>query len=134
MRPTRAATPGVIDYVDRWWTFRFAEAMLSKRANGLNLQKNLQDAHSENFEFEFRPNLLSGRDTAVRALAFTNYANMGDYHQAIDLFTEGKEASPEITAHPQQRGAQVRLCDQCRARLHRVFARVPSCGMERRPA
>jgi hypothetical protein len=27
---------------------------------------------------------------------------MGDYHQAIDLFIEGKTATPEIGAHPQQ--------------------------------
>jgi high affinity Mn2+ porin len=93
---------GVIDFVDRWWTFRFGEALLSKRANGLNLQKNLQNEHSENFEFEFRPSLLSGRATAVRLLAFTNYANMGDYHQAIDLFLAGKTPMPDITAHPNQ--------------------------------
>jgi hypothetical protein len=93
---------GVIDLVDRWWTFRFGEALLSKRANGLNLQKNLQDAHSENFELEFRPSLLSGRSTAVRLLAFTNYANMGEYHKAIDLFLEGKTSTPEIGAHPEQ--------------------------------
>jgi len=93
---------GVIDFVDRWWTFRFGEALLSKRANGMTLQKNLQNAHSENFELEFRPSLLAGRNTAVRLLAFTNYANMGDYHQAIGLFLRGKTPTPEITAHPQQ--------------------------------
>jgi hypothetical protein len=93
---------GVIDLVDRWWTFRFGEALLSKRANGMTLQKNLQDAHSENFELEFRPSLLSGRSTTVRLLAFTNYANMGDYHQAIDLFLEAKIPTPRITAHPRE--------------------------------
>src|SRR5258708_5677616 len=85
---------GVIDYEDRGWGFRFAEAMVSKRANGLNLQKNLQDAHSENYELEFRPRLIDQRTTALRLLAFTNFANMGDYHQAIDLFLEGKTKLP----------------------------------------
>jgi len=100
---TRGYTWGaVIDLVDRWWTFHFGEALLSKRANGLTLQKNLQNAHSENFEFEFRPSLLSGRNTTVSLLAFTNYANMGDYHRAIDLFLEGKTPTPQITAHPRQ--------------------------------
>src|ERR1700687_1631973 len=100
---TRGYTWGaVIDLVDGWWTFRFGEALLSKRANGLTLQKNLQNAHSENFEFEFRPSLLSGRNTTVSLLAFTNYANMGDYHRAIDLFLEGKTPTPQITAHPRQ--------------------------------
>jgi hypothetical protein len=93
---------GVIDLVDRWWTFRFGEALLSKRANGEILQKNLQDAHAENFELEFRPSLLRGRDTALHLLAFTNYANMGDYHQAISLFLAGKTPTPEIAAHAQQ--------------------------------
>ncbi len=93
---------GVLEFTDKWWTFRFGEALLSKRANGLILQKNLQRAHSENFEFEFRPQPLEHRNTAVRLLAFTNYANMGDYHQAIDLFLDGKTATPDIDSHPQQ--------------------------------
>lgn len=93
---------GVIDYEDRWWGFRFGEALVSRRANGLNLQKNLQDAHSENYQLEFRPRLIENRDSAIRLLAFTNFANMGDYHQAIDLFLQGKTPVPEITAHPRQ--------------------------------
>jgi len=93
---------GVIDYEDRWWGFRFAEALISKRPNGLNLQKNLQDAHSENYELEFRPSLIENRDTTVRLLAFTNFANMGDYHQAIDLFEQGRTPTPEIDDHHMQ--------------------------------
>jgi len=30
---------GVIDFADRWWTFRFGEALMSKRANGMTLQR-----------------------------------------------------------------------------------------------
>src|ERR1700693_2708514 len=98
---TRGYTYGaVLDYEDRAWGFRFAEALISKRPNGLTLQKNLQDAHSENYELEFRPRLLENRDTAVRLLAFTNFANMGDYHQALDLFEQGKTPTPEIDDHP----------------------------------
>jgi len=93
---------GVIDYEDRAWGVRFAEALISKRPNGLTLQKNLQDAHSENYEIEFRPSLIENRDTAVRLLAFTNFANMGDYHQAIDLFEQGKTPTPEIDDHRMQ--------------------------------
>jgi high affinity Mn2+ porin len=98
---TRGYTWGaVIDYEDRAWGFRFAEALISKRPNGLILQKNLQDAHSENYELEFRPELIERRDTTVRLLAFTNFANMGDYHEAIDLFEDGKTSTPEIDDHP----------------------------------
>ena len=100
---TRGYTYGVIlDLEDRLWGFRFGEAMLSKRANGLNIQKNLQDAHSENYELEFRPPLVENRRTAIRLLGFTNFANMGDYHQAIDLFLAAKTPTPEIDAHPRQ--------------------------------
>jgi hypothetical protein len=98
---TRGYTWGaVIDYEDRAWGFRFAEALISKRPNGLTLQKNLQGAHSENYELEFRPGLIENRYTAVRLLAFTNFANMGNYRQAIDLFEQGKTPTPEIDAHP----------------------------------
>ncbi|MGH7779501.1 MAG: carbohydrate porin [Candidatus Binataceae bacterium] len=100
---TRGYTYGLIlDFEDRWWGVRFGEAMLSRRANGLNVQKNLQDAHSENYELEFRPALIENRTSAIRLLAFTNFANMGDYHQAIDLFRAGKTPTPEITDHPRQ--------------------------------
>ena len=93
---------GVIDYEDRWWGLQFAEALISKRANGLNLQKNLQDAHSENYELELRPSLMEKRSTNIRLLAYTNFANMGDYHEAIDLFEAGKTPEPEITDHRMQ--------------------------------
>ncbi len=90
----------VIDYEDRLWGLRFGEALLSKRANGLNLQKNLQDAHSENFELEVRPVLIRARSTAIRLLSYTNYANMGNYREAVDLFEAGKTPTPDINAHP----------------------------------
>jgi high affinity Mn2+ porin len=93
---------GVIDFVDRWWTFRFGEVLLSKRPNGLILQKNLQDAHSENYELEFDPTLIASRDTSLHLLGFTNFANMGDYHQANALFLTGKTTTPEIDNHPPQ--------------------------------
>lgn len=99
----RGYTYGIIlDFEDRFWGFRFGEALLPKRANGLNLQKNLQDAHSENYELELRPPLLADQPTVIRLLAFTNFANMGDYHEAIGQFLRGKTTTPEIDAHPQQ--------------------------------
>ena len=99
----RGYTYGVIiDYEDRWWGFRFGEALLSKRANGLNVQKNLQNAHSENYELELRPELVKKHATTLRMLGYSNFANMGDYHQAIAMFLAGKTPTPEIDAHPQQ--------------------------------
>ena len=66
------------------------------------MQKNLQRAHSENFELELRPAIIEGKNTTLRLLAFTNYANMGRYHVAIDNFLEGKTPTPEIDNHPQR--------------------------------
>ncbi len=38
----------------------------------------------------------------MRLLAFTNFANMGDYHQAIDQFASGQTPTPEIDNHRMQ--------------------------------
>jgi hypothetical protein len=81
---TRGYTWGwLIDFVDRWWTFRLAEVLNSKRTNGTTLQKNLQDAYSENYELEFDPNLFAGRNSSLHILAFTNFANLGCYHSRV---------------------------------------------------
>jgi high affinity Mn2+ porin len=93
---------GLIDFVDGPWTFRFAEVLNSKKANGISEQKNLAKEHSENYELEFQPTLLSGRSTDLHLLGFTNFANMGDFHQAVALFREGKTPVPDVTAHPPQ--------------------------------
>jgi hypothetical protein len=93
---------GVLELTDDWWTFRFGEALLSKRPNGLILQKNLQNAHSENYELEIRREFLRDRLSVFHLLAFTNLANMGDYHSAITRFREGLTPTPEIDDHRQQ--------------------------------
>jgi high affinity Mn2+ porin len=93
---------GVIDFVDHWWTFRFAEVLNSKRPNGITLQKNLQDAHSENYELEFDPSPFAGRNTSLHLDAFTNFANMGSYHEANALFLDGKTSPPDVLDHPQR--------------------------------
>jgi hypothetical protein len=38
--------------------------------------------------------------TAVRLLAYTNYANIGIYNEAIAQFEEGLVPRPDITNHP----------------------------------
>ena len=76
----------VLQYYDHDFAARFAEALEPTTANGINLEWNLQNAHAENYELEYDPHLIPGRFGAIRLLAFTNYANMGDYHFAIDQF------------------------------------------------
>ena len=100
---TRGYTYGVIvAYDDRNWGFQFAEALMPKVANGIDLSWNLHQARAENYELALYPKLWKERNTAVRLLSFVNHANMGVYRDAVNNFLEGKTPVPEITAHPQQ--------------------------------
>ncbi|HSZ20646.1 MAG TPA: carbohydrate porin [Candidatus Acidoferrum sp.] len=92
----------MVEYDDRHWAVRFAEALMPKVANGINLDADLGRAHSENFEFELHHSFLPRRETVVRLLGYANHANMGVYSVAIDDFLAGRTPTPEITAHPQQ--------------------------------
>jgi hypothetical protein len=92
----------VIEYFDHAFAARFAEALEPTAANGINLEWNLQDAHAENYELEYDPRLIPHLFGAIRLLGFTNFANMGDYHFAIDQFqnqTTPKLAVPNIDNH-----------------------------------
>jgi high affinity Mn2+ porin len=98
---TRGYTVGVIaDYEDRNWGFRFGEALMPKVANGIDLVWRPWQVHAENFEFELRHGLLPKKTGAVRLLAYTNYANMGIYRDAIAQFEKHLVPVPEITNHP----------------------------------
>ena len=98
---TRGYTVGATaDYEDRNWGFRFAEALMPKVANGIDLVWRPWQAHAENFEYELRRGLIPKKAGVVRLLAYTNYANMGIYRLAIANFEAGLTPAPEITAHP----------------------------------
>jgi high affinity Mn2+ porin len=100
---TRGYTYGIeVEYQDRAWALRFAETLMPKVANGLDLQWNLRRARAENIELELRPTLLPERKTIVRLLSYVNHANMGVYRTAIDNFLAGRTPTPDITAHPLQ--------------------------------
>jgi high affinity Mn2+ porin len=101
---TRGYTYGaVLEYDDRAWAVRFAEAMMPTVANGIALDGDLSRARGENLEFEFRPSLIAQAPLQVRLLSYVNHANMGDYREAIDLFLAGKTPTPDIVA-TRQRG------------------------------
>ncbi len=56
---TRGYTVGATaDYEDRNWGFRFAEALMPKVANGIDLVWKPWQAHAENFEYELRHGLI----------------------------------------------------------------------------
>jgi len=98
---TRGYTVGLTaDYEDRNWGFRFAEALMPKVANGIDLVWKPWQVHAENFEYELRRGFIPGKPGVVRALAFTNYANMGIYRDAVAQFEQHLVAVPEISNHP----------------------------------
>ena len=98
---TRGYTVGVTaDYEDRNWGFRFAEGLMPKVANGIDLVWKPWQSHAENFEYEWRRGLIPGKPGVIRLLAFTNYANMGVYREAIAQFAAGLVPRPDITNHP----------------------------------
>jgi len=98
---TRGYTVGIVaDYEDRNWGFRFAEALMPKVANGIDLVWRPWQVHAENWEYELRRGVIPKKSGVVRLLAYTNYANMGIYRDAVAQFKEGLVPVPEITHHP----------------------------------
>ena len=98
---TRGYTVGVVaDYEDRNWGFRFAEALMPKVANGIDLVWRPWQVHAENWEYELRHGVIPKKAGVVRLLAYTNYSNMGIYREANAQFKEGLVLVPEIINHP----------------------------------
>jgi high affinity Mn2+ porin len=98
---TRGYTVGfVVDYEERNWGFRFAEGLMPKVANGIDLVWKPWQAHAENWEFELRRGLLPKKGGVIRLLAYNNHANMGIYRDAIAQFQKGLVMAPDITNHP----------------------------------
>ncbi len=102
---TRGYTVGVVaDYEDRNWGFRFAEALMPKIANGIDLVWRPWQVHAENWEYELRHGVIPKKSGVVRLLAYTNYANMGIYRDANALYIaqhqKGLVTVPDITDHP----------------------------------
>jgi high affinity Mn2+ porin len=97
---TRGYTVGLTaDFEDRNWGLRFAEALMPKVANGIDLVWKPWQAHAENFEYELRRGFIPKKSGVVRLLAYTNYANMGIYRDQIAL-AEQNHVTPDITNHP----------------------------------
>jgi hypothetical protein len=98
---TRGYTVGfTADYEDRNWGFRFGEGLMPKVANGIDLVWRPWQVHAENWEYELRYGILPKKAGVIRLLAYTNYANMGIYRDAVAQFTQGLVLVPDITHHP----------------------------------
>jgi high affinity Mn2+ porin len=97
---TRGYTVGLTaDFEDRNWGFRFAEALMPKVANGIDLVWKPWQVHSENFEYELRHGFIPKKSGVVRLLAYTNSANMGIYRDQVIKAAEA-DTTPDITNHP----------------------------------
>jgi len=97
---TRGYTVGaVLDFEDRTWGFRFAEGLMPKVANGIDLVWKPWQVHAENFEYEFRRGFIPKKSGVIRILAFTNSANMGVYRDQVINAAEA-DKTPDITDHP----------------------------------
>jgi high affinity Mn2+ porin len=100
---TRGYTVGVlVEYQDRNWGLRFAECLMPKVANGIELDWNLHRARGENLELELRHSLVRKRTGVVRLLAYANHANMGSYRETIEAFRSGPGGMPDIEASRRQ--------------------------------
>jgi hypothetical protein len=97
----------MVEYHDKFGVIRFAEALMPKVANGINLDADVSRARAENLELELHGHLPRLQPGIVRLLTFVNHANMGDYRVAINNYfashgTANPQAVPDITAHPLQ--------------------------------
>ena len=100
---TRGYTFAVLlEYHDKFGVIRFAEALMPKVANGINLEANLGQARAENIEVELHGQVPRLKPGVLRLLSYVNHANMGVYDVAIDNFLAGQGTAPDITAHPLQ--------------------------------
>jgi hypothetical protein len=97
---TRGYTVGATaDFEDRNWGFRFAEALMPKVANGIDLVWKPWQAHAETFEYELRRGVIPHQTGVIRLLAYTNAANMGIYRDQI-IKAAASGTAPDITNHP----------------------------------
>jgi hypothetical protein len=96
---TRGYTYGFLaEYQSVGWAFRYAEMLMPKVANGMDLDWDLRRARAENYELELRPALLKKRKSVVRLLAYENHADMGNYREAVAQYkaSNGSMARPVI--------------------------------------
>ena len=102
---TRGYTYGLVtEYIDKNWTARSALALMPTVANGINLDWDLRRASGQNYEVEWRHNLMGSlvaadRKGILRTLAYVNHAHMGSYREAVAAYLAGTDPTPTIVGH-----------------------------------
>ena len=100
---TRGYTDGaIIEYDDHWFSARFAESLMPKVANGINLDADIARARAENLEFDFTGSRILDRVGVLRFMTYLNHADMGNYERAIEQYLHGQTSPPDITATRRQ--------------------------------
>ncbi|HXH66204.1 MAG TPA: carbohydrate porin [Candidatus Limnocylindrales bacterium] len=94
----------LLEYHDKNYVIRFAEALMPKVANGIHLDADMSRARAENIEFELHGKVLKNRPAGVlRLLSYVNHANMGDYRDVVNSWLANPTTpAPVITNHPLQ--------------------------------
>jgi high affinity Mn2+ porin len=96
----------MLEYHDKNYVVRFAEALMPKVANGIHLDADLSRARAENLEFELHGKIFRKPPAGVlRLLTFVNHANMGNYRDAVNACLQSADPAtcvPDITKHPLQ--------------------------------
>jgi high affinity Mn2+ porin len=94
----------LLEYHDKNYVIRFAEALMPKVANGIHLDADMSRARAENVELELHGTVLKQRPPGVlRLLSYVNHANMGDYRDTVNSWLANPTTPvPEITNHPLQ--------------------------------
>ena len=94
----------MLEYHDRNYVVRFAEALMPKVANGIHLDADLSRARAENLEIELHEKVFRRQPTGVlRLLSYVNHANMGNYREAVNACLQSADpatCTPDITDHP----------------------------------
>jgi high affinity Mn2+ porin len=80
---TRGYTVGIVlQYVSPTWSFRYAGALVPENANGPTLASNFEKYNAHVVEVE-KTIHVNKRKGSIKVLLFENFANMGNYANAI---------------------------------------------------
>jgi len=105
----------MLEYHERRWAVRFAEALMPKVANGIHLDAEMSRARARKYRGRTPRHGVSASEGIIRFLSFINHANMGSYREAVDNFLAGRTTVPDITASSSANNDQVWVRRQFRA-------------------
>ena len=107
---TRGYTWGIaLEYAVPGYSVRFAETTEPLVANGAEFDWNVVKARGETLEFE-KDYSLKGQKGAVRLLFYRNLSRAGNYQDAINKMTTGKDSSMNVNTLTSYGGLKYGVC------------------------